>query len=131
MVEIFEFLAPGILAAGVAWCGNRSLLNFFSEEKVAVFFAPALEELAKTGFAVLLGAPVLPSHLIFGLLEALRDLAGSGARGPAAGLAGLAGHAAFGLAASLVLSRSGFFPLAAAAGWVLHFGWNAFVFRLK
>ncbi|MGQ9824229.1 MAG: hypothetical protein ACUVSK_04420 [Desulfotomaculales bacterium] len=131
MLRILAFLAPGLLAAGVSWCGNSFLLNFFDEKKVAVYLAPAIEELAKTGFAVLLGAPVWAAHLVFGLAEAFRDFTESRARGFAAGLASLIGHGVFGLVAFLVLGASGAFFLAVGTCWIFHLGWNVFVYRLK
>lgn len=122
-----ELIWPGLLAAVVTWLSNFVLLKFVRSARVVVFLAPAVEESAKTGFAVLLGSPVWLAHLAFGFLEALWDVLGGGRRGIYAGMAGLAGHAFFGLAAFFLLQAGGALWLAVAGAYLLHVGWNALI----
>ncbi len=132
MVEYVLAAWAGLLAAAVSWLSNSIFVGLAACGKAVVYLAPAVEESAKTGLAVLLGAPIWLTHLTFGFLEALWDITGGGKRGIYAGLAGLAGHLFFGLAAFFIFQATGFFWLALAGGYVLHLSWNAFVvFKLS
>jgi len=129
--------AAALLAAALAYATNRSAQALGGRTAV-VFVAPALEESLKTGAALLVGAPVLWTHLCFGLIEALYDVA-SPASGPGrsralgAAAAGLAGHALFGavtVAGAAAVAVTG--SLAAWApgvvlAYLVHVGWNGLV----
>jgi len=130
-------------AAGAAYLGNRFARRFVGKVAI-VFMAPGLEESFKTGAALLLGAPVLATHLAFGGLEAVYDLfagwrarrarapatAGAGlltARRAGAAVAGLLGHALFGALTVAVATASASWPLGVGAAYLIHVGWNALV----
>ncbi len=136
-------IVSALVAAGAAYICNRLARRSVGTVAV-VFVAPGLEESFKTGTALLLGAPVLLSHIAFGLLEAAYDLfarrraargpapapAAAGASGPwrlGAALAGLGGHALFGALTVAVSAALGSWALGVGAAYLVHVGWNALV----
>ncbi|MGI9952551.1 hypothetical protein V3F56_09350 [Moorellaceae bacterium AZ2] len=119
------YLLTGLVAAALAWAGNRFLLSFLKFD--TLLWGPLLEEALKTGLALAWGAPLLVVHFTFGLAEAAWEL--KRARRGAA-LAAVGGHALFGVAAAGLWESSGQAVLAWGVGFILHFVWNAAVFRL-
>lgn len=121
-------------AAVLAYVTNR-LSRTRGGGRTVVLVAPGLEESFKTGAALVVGAPVLATHVAFGWLEALYDLfagrrsgsrAGPGRRAAAA-LCSLVGHALFGAVTCAVHAATGHWPAGVAAAYLLHMGWNALV----
>lgn len=126
--EEMRFWIAGTLAAVVSWVGNRAALKVMGT-KVIVISAPLLEELAKTGLAVLLNTSVTLTHGVFGLIEALYDSWGSGARGLKAGIVSLTGHLIFGYISQVVLDRYNTFLAATMSGYLVHMLWNIAVMK--
>jgi len=134
-------LFSALMAAAAAY-GSNYLTRGLLGRSTIVFVAPGLEESFKTAAALLTGAPVLPTHIAFGALEALYDIRSTGGRpvrrAPAgalrnlsgrvgAGLASLLGHALFGAVTATVYELSGSWPFGVGAAYLLHVGWNALV----
>jgi len=134
---VLSALAAAILAYASNWL-TRGLMG----RSTVVFVAPGLEESFKTTAALVAGAPVLPTHIAFGLVEALHDLRASNAAaaggGPRAGegpvpnragaaLASVLGHALFGAVTVTAQEVSGSWPIGVGAAYLLHVGWNALV----
>jgi hypothetical protein len=135
-------LLAGLLAAEAAFLGNRLLLRGLAEGarsegrtppgagSLLVSAIPALEEAAKDVVALLSGADLFGTHVVFGLAEAgFETVIGEG-RGLIAGLFGLLGHALFGAATSWALARTHSVFLGAAAGLALHVVWNAVALKV-
>ncbi|HBT47454.1 MAG TPA: hypothetical protein DEA73_06200 [Peptococcaceae bacterium] len=120
-----EYLLSGLLAAALAWAGNRFLFSLCKFD--GLLWGPLLEEALKTGLALAWGAPLLLVHAVFGLVEAVWEL--TRARGGAA-LAAVAGHSLFGAAAAALWEGTGRAALAWGGGFLLHFLWNAALWRL-
>ncbi|RJQ04493.1 MAG: hypothetical protein C4551_10675 [Bacillota bacterium] len=138
-------LLAAVSAAGLSYACNR-LSRSRAGGGAVVFVAPGLEESFKTGAALLVGAPVLLTHVVFGGLEALYDLglgagraqphaptaatgAGPGPTGRHAGaaVAGLVGHALFGALTVAVAAAWGWWPLGVGVAYLAHVAWNALV----
>jgi len=127
-----------LAAAAGAYAGNRIFRGRLGPRAI-VLIAPGFEEALKTGLALLLGAPVLVSHVSFGLLEAVYDLTAGrdrrGSRRVAAALSGLGGHTLFGaltVAVAGTLTGAGSLGAPAwvagsAVAYLVHVGWNALV----
>lgn len=126
MLTIVLALAAGLAAAFVALIGNRLAVRGGDRVAVAVL-VPLVEEVAKTGAALAVGAPIVATHVVFGLIEAGYDIIKPSRVGLLAGLVGLAGHFTFGLAAGLVYGRYGSGPAAIAAATLAHVFFNAIV----
>lgn len=142
MTNTLRVFLAGLLAAETAFLVNRLLLGVLADSARAegrpapgaggllVSAIPAVEEAAKDLVALLSGADLFGTHIVFGLAEAgFETVIGEG-RGLVAGLFGLIGHALFGAATSwaLVRTRSAF--LAAGAGIALHIAWNALALKV-
>lgn len=126
MLTIVLALAAGLSAAFIALIGNRWAVRGGGRTAVAVL-VPLVEETAKTGSALVIGAPILATHVVFGLIEAAYDIIKPSRFGLLAGFVGLVGHLAFGLTAGLVYGcyRSG--PATVAAATLVHTVFNAVV----
>ncbi|MEW6663566.1 MAG: hypothetical protein AB1447_14640, partial [Bacillota bacterium] len=98
--------------------GNRAIL----------FWAPAIEELLKTGLAVAAAVPIWPVHFVFGLVEMAYELTGGiRMKGLIAGIVAVAGHGAFGALAGYVTGITGFWPGGWAVATAAHLAWNRWV----
>ncbi|NPV71090.1 MAG: hypothetical protein HPY55_10670 [Firmicutes bacterium] len=120
-------LLPAVaVSVALAFSVNRALSKSVGEARAALA-APFTEEIVKTVPAVLLGSPVVPAHILFGLAESVYDLWRSPRRGGAAALASVLGHAAFGGATAFAWRTAGSLPAGIGAGIALHFLWNLLV----
>jgi hypothetical protein len=141
--DVLSVLLAGLLAAEVAFLANRTLLAGLAERAPAspdtapvrpgallISAVPAVEEAAKNLVALLSGADLLGTHVVFGLVEAGFEAVVGEWRGLLAGLAGLVGHAFFGAATQAALHETGSPFLATGAGLGLHIAWNALALRL-
>lgn len=126
--EEMRVLIAGALAAVMSWVGNRAALKVMGT-KVIIVSAPLLEELAKSGSAVLLGTSVILTHGIFGLIEAFYDAWGSRIRGLTAGAISFAGHLLFGYISQMVLNRYYVLFAAVMSGYSVHMLWNIMVMK--
>lgn len=122
------FLFAGLLAAAVSWAGNRVALRIMGTDGIAVL-APMIEELAKTGTAVLTGSPVILTHAVFGLVEGVYDAWDAGWPGFRAGLVSFGGHLFYGYVTSLVLQKHKLVLLAIVTGYLMHMLWNVAVLK--
>ncbi|RKO67891.1 hypothetical protein [Desulfofundulus salinus] len=123
------FIPAGVLAAATSWLVNGLIFSRTGAFAV-VYVAPGVEEAAKTSFALFLGTSIPLAHFIFGLVEGVWEAA-RGRRGWAAGLASLASHAAFGLAAGWLYRLTASALLAVTGSYLLHMGWNKLVVNLS
>jgi hypothetical protein len=113
----------GLLAALFSFFANGLALRSYGP-LAAVWAVPLLEETAKTLTAFLLGVPLLLTHGVFGLTEALHDSFSRRGRAGLAPFLSLGGHLAFGGVTQGVYGLTGVlgYGIAAAAG--LHILWN-------
>lgn len=124
-----KFLIAGLLAAAVSWVGNRAALRLIGT-RVIVVTAPFIEEAVKTGAALAIGASVVLTHSVFGLIEGVYDAWSADLRGLGAGLVSLVGHTVYGYITYLILQRWSGFGLALVGGYAAHLLWNLTVMKL-
>ncbi|MGE5587291.1 MAG: hypothetical protein ACM3ZO_03630 [Clostridia bacterium] len=124
-------LMASALASGAAFVFNRAASRGRRPGPLLAFaLGPAVEEAAKTGFALAMAAPVVLVHLGFGAVEAVYDVWGrrtSGAErasGFAAGAMSLLSHAALGILVRAVLVRTWEPLLAVTVASAAHALWN-------
>ncbi len=142
MNDFLRTLLAGLLAAEGAFLANRTVLAGLSGEArgspgepgvrpgtILVSVVPAVEESAKNLVALLSGADLFGTHVVFGLAEAGFEAVVGEWRGFVAGVFGLLGHALFGAATRAALARTGSAFLATGAGLGLHMVWNALALR--
>lgn len=118
-----------VLMAALSFLLNRAALRY-AGVKAAISWGPAVEEAAKTVPAYFLGADVLLTHALFGLIEGGYDWRTSPGNGPAAAALSVAGHGLFGAVTVTVIYLSGSVVFALAAGVAAHIAWNATLIRL-
>lgn len=123
-------LLAGLAAAGLSWLANGLAVGRVGRPWI-VLFGPALEELLKSGIPLLLGVGILGAHVVFGVLEALRDLKGKWPGNLAAGVGSLTGHFVFGWLAATSYQVTGAFLPAVAVSLAAHVLWNATVVLLS
>lgn len=128
LAGIFASLAASVIAAAATLLVNRLALRFLGTG-VIIWLVPVLEEVTKTSVALLWHAPLLITHIFFGAVEAVYDMATSPETGMAAGLLSVFGHALFGYAVVLGLQRFDSILIGAAAGILLHILWNSVVMK--
>ena len=128
-------LLSALAAALAAYVFNR-ISRLLAGRTTVIFIAPGFEESFKTGAALLTGAPVLVTHLVFGVIEALYDLtvphpyrSGKAPRGRRTGAAvtSLGAHTLFGAVTLVVANLTYSWPVGVVAAYGLHVGWNALV----
>lgn len=124
-------LAAGLLAAVISYYLNGKALMFIGDNAV-IYGAPAIEEISKTGLALLLGGNVLFSHIVFGMAEALYDVVRNrGVLSYTAGVAGLVSHAVFGII-TVYAWRIFDGPLTGVvAAAVIHMLWNHMIIKRR
>lgn len=118
-------IISGLAAAGIAWLINGWAMTRYRQRAV-VFIGPVVEELLKTGLALQFGAPILLSHLVFGLAEAGWEVVNY-RRGPAAALFAISSHGIYGWITATLVAVS--VPLALLLSSALHMGWNYWVLQ--
>lgn len=119
------FVLAGLLSAVTA----RGILGLAGRDgglALIVLVAPVAEEVIKTGLALLLGADVFLTHVVFGGAELVADF--SGGRGIWPGLAALALHSLLGFVTAWFLAYAGMAAVVPAA--MLHAMWNYTALRL-
>lgn len=125
---LFMSMLAGATAAAVAWVFNRLALKFFGLP-VIIYIVPLVEELAKTGLAVLFNAPVILVHAGFGLIEGIYDFFYTRKTGLSAGLVSLTGHLLYGLVTVWAFKQSGQMAVGIVGGYLVHMLWNLVVMR--
>lgn len=120
-------VSAGLLACALAYAANRVARRMGRVSDALV--VPLIEELLKSSIALLLGASIPLTHLVFGLVEGASELRRA-QRGKTAALLGVASHLSFGLI-TVVLNQAFGTMIAGVAGAVLvHMVWNAYVYDL-
>lgn len=123
------FLFAGFTAALTAYMINRYLVYRFGADTI-VYLTPIVEEILKTGLAVLFQTAIVPVHLIFGLIEGIYDLTTS-RMGMAAGILSLIWHASFGFVTVFLSSMTGHVVYGLIAATFLHFLGNRGIVKPK
>ena len=124
MNSMLEGLLAGLAAAVAGFFINNRLLERMGD-KALIVYIPLAEETAKTAAALLLGANILLTHMVFGVVEALYDLYNSPpAHSCTASVLGLISHTLLGLTAHFTLRVFGSRILAVLVPAVLHSLWN-------
>lgn len=113
----------GLLAALFSFLANSLALKSYGP-MAAVGAIPLLEEVAKTVPAFLLGAPILMTHGVFGLIEAWHDFYSRRGRAGISPLLSVAGHLAFGGMTQFFYSFTGVLGYGIAAAAAAHCLWN-------
>jgi len=117
------------LMASFSFLINKTLLKYVGPQ-VVLTYGPAVEEGAKTLLAWYLGADILATHVVFGVLEGGYDWLTSGRNGSKAAITSVAGHTLFGLITVAMLNLTGTVWLAVAGTIVAHVIWNTIIIRL-
>lgn len=113
----------GGLAAAVVYGLNRRAARVMGEKAITVA-GPAIEELAKTLASVLLGAPLVETHLAFGVIEAVYDMSQGTRAGAPAVILSTGGHTLFGIVTYMVTLWSGSWQAGTIAAVFAHAIWN-------
>jgi hypothetical protein len=124
-------LASGLLAALLSYHINSYALKKVGEEAI-IFLAPLLEELLKTGLALISGGGVFLSHVTFGTVEALYDMGKNrGNRAYWAGFASLVSHSVFGAITQYSIYYIGKPLLGLSLAVAIHVVWNCTVLNSR
>lgn len=124
-------LASGLLAALFSYYINSKALKVLGDTAIT-YGAPVLEEMLKTGFALVLGGNVLLAHITFGAVEGVYDIWEN--RGTTAHLAGLVGfisHIAFGLITEYSKRYFNSYLLGLLLAISSHIAWNYTVMNYR
>lgn len=117
------------LMAALSFLINKTLLKYVGP-KVIFTYGPAVEEAAKTLLAWYLGADILATHIIFGLLEGFYDWLTVSGNGLKAAASSVAGHTLFGVITIVMIGFTGSVWLAVVGAIVAHVVWNTVIIRL-
>lgn len=117
------------LMAALSFLLNRRLLQFTGSVTI-ISYSPVVEEGAKTLLSFYLGADILATHVLFGVLEAGYDWYASSGTGTKAVFFSVLGHSLFGLITIVCLSVSSSVWLGLGGGILTHLLWNVMVIRL-
>lgn len=118
-----EHWLAGLAAAAVAWFINRYLVSH-GGDKAVIWLVPPLEEILKTGSALLIGAAIPLVHAVFGLLEAIHDYLASSRWGFWAGISSIVTHFLLGLGTVFFYRLLSSWFWAIFAAMLLHILWN-------
>ena len=121
----------GCLMAGLSFLLNKLLLKSIGI-KVIITYSPILEELTKTLCSYYLGADILATHMVFGILEASYDWfkRQTRERGAIAALLSIMGHTLFGLITIGVVNLSDSVVVGIFVGSCTHLIWNVMLIKL-
>lgn len=120
-------LLAGSIAAMLSWFFNKLVLRT-SVTTVIIFLVPLIEETSKSLLAVLFLSPIVITHLLFGMIEAVYDLI-NGKNGFLAGMVSILGHSFFGYITYTTLLYSRSIIVAILGGYLIHMLWNLFVMK--
>jgi len=124
-------VTSGFVAALFSYYINSKALQS-AGEKVIIYWAPILEELLKTGFALVLKGGIILSHVTFGAVEAVYDIwANDSITAYWAGFASILSHSVFGAITQYFIfcAHNTFLGIVIAA--LIHIAWNFAVIKLK
>jgi len=117
------------LMAALSFLVNKTLLKYVGP-KVIFTYGPAVEETAKTLLAWYLGADILATHIIFGLVEGGYDWLTGSRNGLKAAAGSVAGHTLFGVITVMMFGFTGAVWLAVSGAIAAHVVWNMVIIRL-
>lgn len=122
----------GCLMAGLSFLLNRLLLKYIGTQ-VIISYSPVLEELTKTLCSYYLGADIVVTHMVFGILEAVYDWWNQHTRerGAIAALLSIVGHTLFGGLTIIFFNVSGSIFLGLLVAICAHLIWNVTLIRLS
>ena len=123
-------MASGLLAALLSYYINSKALKIVGEEAIT-YWAPVLEELLKTGLALMLGGKVFLSHVTFGAVEALYDMRKNrGITAYLAGFASIVSHIVFGTITQYSIYYLDSVIFGVSISTLVHVVWNYTVVKL-
>ncbi|KAF1085832.1 hypothetical protein SPSYN_00561 [Sporotomaculum syntrophicum] len=120
------FVLAGLLSAVLARC-ILGLVGQAGSMVIIVLVAPVVEEVAKTGSALLLDTDIFLAHMVFGGAELVSDFLNRRSLWP--GLVALVLHSILGIATAWLLGYVGV-TIAVALVVLLHGLWNYTTVRL-
>lgn len=121
------FILAGIVGAALSYLLNKLVLARWGKKGI-MLVVPLVEEVSKTLGAYSLGASLLATHFIFGIIEGGYDLATSSKSiGKLAALASIFSHSLFGMGTWWAYGYSASLPASILVGWLLHSAWNWYV----
>ncbi|SHM21311.1 hypothetical protein SAMN05660826_00516 [Caldanaerovirga acetigignens] len=119
-------IVAGIFSAFFAMAINTKFAKY-SKRSAVTFGAPVVEEILKTS-AVIFGGSVFLSHLTFGMIEAICDVAKKGGKKAlVAGISAVLSHAILGLVTVFVWDVFKSLYVGIFVACILHIGWNSLV----
>ncbi|MCF6097716.1 hypothetical protein L1766_12100 [Thermovorax subterraneus] len=122
-------ILAGISSAFLAMEINTKLAKY-SKRGAVTFGAPVVEEILKTS-AVVFGGSVFLSHLTFGTIEAIYDVAKKGGeKAVVAGISAVLSHAILGLVTAFVWDVFKNLCAGIFVACILHIGWNSWVMKI-
>lgn len=116
------------LMASLSFILNRLLIKIIGNITI-ITFSPVVEEGAKTLLPYYLGADIVVTHAVFGVLEAVYDWQGAADKVRAATFS-IIGHSLFGLVTIAGLYLAANIWLGLAGGIVMHLMWNFIIFQV-
>lgn len=123
------FFVTGILTVGLVFLFNKKIAAPLTNGKI-IFLIPLVEEVAKTGLAILLGSPILLNHVFFGTAEAIDDLWCSKKRISILAMVTFLSHLTFGLLTITGRYLSDSLLLALIAAYLPHLAWNSIALKI-
>ncbi len=116
-----------LLAGLIGYLVNRWAVRTWGP-RVILFGVPVIEELAKTGSALLTGGAILPTHVGFGVIEACYDWEdGRHNVRAAAAIVGLIGHTLSGWLTEWMTAWGGHLIYGLLTATAVHILWNTAV----
>lgn len=116
-------MLAGIMAAFFSFFVNKLALKSYGKV-IVVTLVPLLEEVIKTMTAYLMGAPLLLTHGVFGLAEAVHDVYARRGESSLPFLLSLGGHLAFGGVTHFIYAATGVLGYAILTAAAIHGIWN-------
>ena len=117
-------ILAGIFASIFAYLCNKLVLKALGERAI-VALVPFIEEMGKSGAAILMQSNIFGTHLVFGVVEGVYDIVVSKAEtGKLAALFSVFSHGIFGMITQVTYNRSGSFYVAVLVAWLFHSLWN-------
>jgi len=96
-----------------------------------VLYTPIFEETAKTAVALVFGASIPITHILFGILESLGDYVWGGKQKILAAACSVAAHTIFGLLTIFVLNSGYPYVTAILSAIAVHVLWNNIVLKVS
>ena len=120
----------GILAAFLALIINPFSFKHFGQKAIGQLI-PLTEEVLKTGLAWLLGANLLGTHSVFGIIEFFWDLFQPGRGQWLPGFTGFLSHLFFGFITQWIYQMTTNLLLGMIVGTAFHVGFNQLILSIK